>query len=174
MAKYKLKSGLAIVEFNISSEIIETEHEKEHDGTDKWIISDGTDKWIVRILKVKPERLTPEIKPAPVDKSISVPASSEINLPEIEEIAGYIISKPNFEHDIIELQNQFLKRRVKAREEKKLFTVFEQLIKEARELIAKDHHGIWGATYKHYGGREHASLYKFTKTSTLDAFKSDS
>jgi hypothetical protein len=158
MAKVRTKVGLITLEYDSKEESIETEY-------------NGIDRWTFKIIQLQPavqSTLAPfdslvdsEIKKKPISAE-----NKELENITSESIAEYIKTKPHFEHDTIELQDQFLKRRVIARQEKKLYSALDWLIREARNIIAKEYKGTWeaSATRKSYGGRNYANVYRFKRT----------
>lgn len=155
MAKLRTKTGLITLEYDSKAETIETEY-------------NGSDKWIFKIIQLKPvsqSTLTPftSLKEEEIKGETIEPKEKELENITPEEIAVYIKNKPNFEHDTIELQERFLRRRVIARKENKLYFAFDRLIKEAKNIISKECKGVWetSATRKSYGGRNYANVYRF-------------
>lgn len=171
MAKLRTKSGLITLEYDSKAETIETEY-------------NGSDRWIFKIIQLKPvaqSTLTPftSAKGEETKGETIEPKEKELENITPEEIAVYIKNKPNFEHDTIELQERFLRRRVIARKEQKLYFAFDKLIREARAIITKEHTGEWvtSATRKSYGGRNYANVYRLKSVEEIfdedfDPFKS--
>ncbi len=156
MAKIRTKAGLITIEYDSKSEAIETEY-------------NGIDKWIFKIIQLKPIAQSTLIPFDLVDEKeerIKTMEHKELEGVTLKNIAEYIKTKPDFGHDIIELQEQFLKRRVTARKEPKLYFAFDRLVKEARTIITKELDVIWGTspTRKSYGGRNLATIYRKKRT----------
>lgn len=158
MAKVRTKAGLITLEYDSKEESIETEY-------------NGIDKWTFKIVQLQP---VIQSTLAPLDSFIDSESKKETTITENKElkditsegIVEYIKTKPHLEHDTIELQERFLQRRVIARQEKRLYAAFDWLVREARNIIAKECKGTWetSATRKSYGGRNYANVYRFKRT----------
>ena len=85
-------------------------------------------------------------------------------LPKVSEIINYILAKPYFEHHTKELQLEFLGRGVKAREEPRLYGLFDRIIKNAKKHIIAEHNGSW-ELFKTLPleGKTHVNVYRFKK-----------
>lgn len=88
----------------------------------------------------------------------------QMSLPKVSEVVDYILTKPYFEHHTKELQNEFLGRGVKARDEPSLYGLFDRIIKNAKKHIEADHSGSW-EVFKTLPleGRTHVKVYRFKK-----------
>ncbi len=157
MAKLRTKAGIITLEYDSKAETIETEY-------------NGIDEWVFKIIKTKSE-MKPTLSSfasAKLDKIETNTIALEYKeLEDIkpQDIIEYLKTKQDFEHDTIELQEHFLKRRVISRDERKLYFAFDKLIRKAKDLIAEEYHGTWeaSATRKSYGGRHYANIYKLRK-----------
>jgi hypothetical protein len=85
-------------------------------------------------------------------------------IPKEEDIYNFIITKDFFEHNTIELQEKFLKRRIPVRENITLYNSFDNLIRKVRRQIAVTYKGKWDKkTKKSYSAKTHVIIYKFIK-----------
>ena len=86
-------------------------------------------------------------------------------LPKEEDVIDYIITKEFYRHDTVELQEKFLGKRLPVRENPKLFTSFDNILRKARKHIANTYNIEWdnGET-KTYGTRTHVTVYKIKKS----------
>lgn len=152
MAKLRTKAGQIILEYDSKAETVETEY-------------NGVDKWTFKIIHLKPVVQSTLIPLVSADemKTTTAPELKELENVTAEQITKYIKTKTNFEHDTIELQEKFLKRRVTARKEQKLYFAFDRLVREAKKLIENEYPGKWESsmTRKSYGGRNYANIYRF-------------
>ena len=83
-------------------------------------------------------------------------------LPSKQQIIDYILSKPKYENDSADIQQNFLGRHIKSKSEERLYHNFAQLIRNAREDIVKNHNGEWvDVGTIPLGGRSHVKKYKF-------------
>lgn len=83
-------------------------------------------------------------------------------LPSKEDVLEYVIKKQGYEHDTVELQEKFLQRRVKSREEKELYFAFDRIVRDVKKEIEEKHKGKWEVSMtKTYGGRGHVYVYRF-------------
>jgi hypothetical protein len=56
-------------------------------------------------------------------------------MPTVEQLISFILSKPKYEHDIVEVENHFLKRRITSRENETLYRKFSFDLQKARKVI---------------------------------------
>ncbi|MFZ2412521.1 MAG: hypothetical protein WAW23_13190 [Candidatus Methanoperedens sp.] len=88
------------------------------------------------------------------------------NLPTEQQVIDYITSKPpDFEYHTVELQERFLGKRVKYRENPTLYGSFDRIINNAALRIAKTH----GREWEHFktlslGGKTHVYVYRLKKS----------
>lgn len=86
-------------------------------------------------------------------------------LPSKQDVINYIVSKPNFEHNSAEIQERFLNRHIKSKEEVRFYYNFAQILRDARADIVREYNGKWidigSTTLK---GRSHVKNYKFVKS----------
>lgn len=95
-------------------------------------------------------------------------------LPNQEDVINFITSKEMFEHNTIELQEKFLGKRFPVREDPKLYTAFDNIIRKARKHITEKYNGVWdNRATKSYGRRTHVTIYRFKK-STDESESNDS
>ena len=57
------------------------------------------------------------------------------SMPTIEQLIGFILSKPKYEHDIVEVENHFLKKRITSRENETLYRKLSFDLQKARKVI---------------------------------------
>ena len=89
----------------------------------------------------------------------------QVSLPKVSEIVDYILTKPYFEHHTKELQNEFLGRGVKARDEPRLYGHFNRIINNAKKHIEADYNGSWEIIKTlPLEGRTHVNVYRFKKS----------
>lgn len=89
----------------------------------------------------------------------------EETLPTMEEIIRYITTKQDYEHNTVELQEKLYGKRIKARDEPKLYNVFDGIIRRARKQIAETYNGTWdGSETRPLGGKTHVTVYRFKKS----------
>lgn len=86
-------------------------------------------------------------------------------LPKEEEVIDYITTKEFFKHDTVELQEKFLGKRLPVREDPKVYSSFDNIIRKARKHIADKHNITWdNRETKSYGNRTHVTVYKIKKS----------
>lgn len=158
MARIKAKLGSIELEYDPISETVETEY-------------DGIGKWVFKIVRLQPQTRTQLVLPLQEDQPIVskpyIQKQFEGVLPSKDNILEYIIKKPDYEHDTVELQEKFLQRRVKSREEKELYFAFDRIVRDVKKEIEEKYNGKWEiAMTKTYGGRGHVYVYRFIPYTT--------
>lgn len=92
------------------------------------------------------------------------PTEIEIPLPNEEKVIEYITKKEDFEHNMIEMQENFLGKRFSVRENTKLYNAFDGLLRRVRKQIANIHKITWDNRGKRsYGRKTHVTVYKVKK-----------
>jgi hypothetical protein len=64
-------------------------------------------------------------------------------IPTVEQLESYILSKPKFEHDIIDVARKFFGKPIKSREYGKLYRELSAKLDKARKLIEASEHGAF-------------------------------
>ncbi|WMW26004.1 hypothetical protein RE474_04595 [Methanolobus sediminis] len=93
--------------------------------------------------------------------------TSNLNdLPSVEEVTNYILTKPDYKHDSIELQTHFLGRIIKSRgAHQKLYQTFAGITRNARDAIEKKYQGTWITPNKRrVEGQRPVTIYEFSTT----------
>jgi hypothetical protein len=65
------------------------------------------------------------------------------SIPTVEEIVDYLETKNDYRHDNAELQLHFLGRVLNSREERQLYYKMRNIVKKAKDQIAKENEGMW-------------------------------
>jgi len=109
------------------------------------------------------------IKPSVIESSPMIIGNNEERLPTEQELVDYIVSKPDFEHNSAEIQQRFLKRYIKSKDEMQLYHRFIQVLRNAREDIAIENNGKWiEAGSITLQGKSHVMNYKFVKQEEVE------
>lgn len=132
---------------------------------------------LVKILKDQQRRATEDTKQILI---ASNPPESKNNLkelfssssltetlliPSVDSVVKYLYSKKDFEHHTKELQERFLGGVIKYRGNEKIYGAFDRIIREARDIIARDYNGTWdNSETRNLGGRTNVTIYKFKKS----------
>jgi len=64
-------------------------------------------------------------------------------MPTIDQLAIYILSKPKFEHDIVDVATNFFGKQIKSREYGRLYRQLRTRLENARKLIEVNQHGAF-------------------------------
>ncbi len=84
-----------------------------------------------------------------------------------QDVINYIISKKDCEFHSVELQEKFLGKRLRVRDDPVLYGAFDRIIRSARKHIAEKYGGTWdNSETKSLSGRTHVTIYKFRKYPT--------
>lgn len=107
-----------------------------------------------------------------IEEGIKIAEIAELTpLPAVNDVISYIVSKPHFEHHTKELQEKFLGKGIKYRDNHSLYGRFDMLIRNAKKKIEKQHNGVW-EVYKiiPLQGKTHVKVYRFKpKVETVSA-----
>jgi hypothetical protein len=86
-----------------------------------------------------------------------------------EDITQYILSKPDYEHDLGELMDHVLGKRIKQSKERKYYDMFLNKIRLVRKRIKREHNIEWDSSKMRYGRGSYPLTYKIKKpNSQLD------
>ena len=85
-----------------------------------------------------------------------------------EDITQYILSKPNYEHDLGELMDNVLGRRIKQSKERKYYDTFLNKIRLVRKRIKREYNIEWDSSKMRYGRGSYPLTYKIKSNSQLD------
>ena len=98
-------------------------------------------------------------------KDVKNEENMDLILPKIEEVIEYITTKELYKHDTVELQEKFLGKRVLAKENRKYFSSFDNILRRARKKIADKHNITWDKREtKSYDNRTHVTVYQIKKS----------
>jgi len=81
-----------------------------------------------------------------------------------EDITKYILSKPNYEHDLGELMDNVLGRRIKQSKERKYYDTFLNKIRLVRKRIKRKYNIEWESSRMRYGRGSYPLTYKIKKS----------
>jgi hypothetical protein len=81
-----------------------------------------------------------------------------------EDITKYIMSKTNYEHDLGELMDNVLGKRIKAKEDQKSYDTFLNKVRLVRNRIKKKENIEWDSARKHYGHGSYPLVYKIKQS----------
>lgn len=83
-------------------------------------------------------------------------------LPKTEDIINYILNKIPIEYHTVELQEKFLGRRIRYRDNPVLYGAFDRIIRSAHKQIEEKYGGKWRNDKRiSIGGRTHVTVYQF-------------
>lgn len=77
-----------------------------------------------------------------------------------EDITKYIMSKQNYEHDLGELMDKVLGKRIKQKEDQKSYDTFLNKVRLVRNRVKKKENIEWDSVRKHYGHGSYPLVYK--------------
>jgi hypothetical protein len=83
-----------------------------------------------------------------------------------EDITQYILSKPNYEHDLGELMDNVLGRRIKQSKERKYYDTFLNKIRLVRKRIKREYNIEWDSSKMRYGRGSYPLTYKIKKSNS--------
>jgi hypothetical protein len=83
-----------------------------------------------------------------------------------EDITRYILSKPNYEHELGELMENVLGRRIKQSKERKYYDTFLNKIRLVRKRIKREYNIEWDSSKMRYGRGSYPLTYKIKKTNS--------
>jgi hypothetical protein len=86
----------------------------------------------------------------------------ESKMPTSEQLVSYILSKPKFEHDIVEVGIKFFGKAIKSRKYGKLYRELRDKLEKTRKLIEADQHG---AFERRSGRPRNLQVYTFRSVS---------
>jgi hypothetical protein len=115
-------------------------------------------------LTAKP--MIPEINNVKLDLVVDDYGTVDIETAEkwTEDIARYILSKPNYEHDLGELMNNVLGRRPKQSEERKVYDTFLNKIRLVRKRIGRRYNIEWDSSERRHSQEgSYPIIYKIKK-----------
>ena len=126
------------------------------------IVSDRAGQWIINITN-KPTEFNADVKEDNFKHT-----NVKLDLPDLKSVVNFITSKPNFEHDNAEIQEHFLGRILESRgEDKRLYFVFANLIRKAKDAIESEFEGEWESTEtRELGKKRHVKVFTFKKEDT--------
>ena len=67
----------------------------------------------------------------------------KINMPTVDQLTTYILSKPKFEHDILDVETHFFKKQIKSRKYGRLYRELRTKLENARKSIEVSKHGAF-------------------------------
>jgi hypothetical protein len=81
----------------------------------------------------------------PIDLSSRLLEYQQLNekMPTIDQLTVYILSKPNFEHDILDVETHFFKKQIKSRKYGRLYRELRARLENARKSIEASKHGAF-------------------------------
>lgn len=85
-----------------------------------------------------------------------------------EDITQYILSKQNYEHDLGELMDNVLGRRIKQSKERKYYDTFLNKIRLVRKRIKREYNIEWESSKMRYGRGSYPLTYKVKSNSQLN------
>jgi hypothetical protein len=127
-----------------------------------------------------------DLKSIGTPANVSQPSSNGVTvvdfeeLPSVNEVTEYLLSKEGCEFDSAELHDRFIGRILKSRDEPQLYNRFARIIREAQdEVESRLGAGEWiEQGFRSLGGRSRAKVFKFkqslpTEERTQDSQPSD-
>jgi len=149
MAAIKFEYGKIEITYNVGSEKLV--------GT----TFNGTDEWVIKIEQSgsnQPQSIV-------IEKTEPTDSFSKDDLPAMDDVINYIISKPNFEYHNAELQEHFLGRILNSRVDQRLYFAFDMLIRKVKENIENQYSGTWNSSETtKLGRRKRVKVFKFVKS----------
>jgi len=103
--------------------------------------AEGTEEEIISLY----DRLSAhieEVKMAASDAAASLEKSSH-NLPTVEQLVSFILGKSRYEHDIVEIEDHFLMKRITSRDSPNLYRKLALDLQKARKVIEAQKQGAF-------------------------------
>ncbi len=128
----------------------------------------------VKVEKTESKSVIPETNSSNVSLRESPESGTYFDLPTDQQVIDFITSKPDFEYHTVELQEKFLGKRLRYRENPILYGAFDRIIHRATTQIAKMNNSKW----EHFktiplGGKTHVSVYRLAKPKETEAKQTD-
>jgi len=135
-------------------------HPTEHKMTQRIAEEHGIESSSQRSSQMNPtQRTKPETEPIKI---------TDLPLPDDETVMNYILSKPQYTHDLVEIQQKFFSRTFQSRgkDQRMYHRTARQL-----ELVRKTIEKRFGGTFKgEPAGKRNLRRFIFVKTATIQSF----
>jgi hypothetical protein len=109
------------------------EQEFEAEGTEEEILS-LYDRLCTHIDELKIAESN-SVNLATLDAEARAHAALSLSMPTVEQLVSFILSKPKYEHDIVEIEDHFLKKRITSRDNPSLYRKLSFDLQKARKVI---------------------------------------